>query len=667
MSLSARVARAFATDGVLAAMRPRLVPRDGQMRMAQEVAQTIEDGGILVAEAGTGIGKTYAYLVPVLLSGSRAMVSTATKALQDQLFKRDIPGLLAAMVIPARVAMLKGRASYLCQNRLADARQRVPEIDTVRLSELAQVERWATCTTTGDLAEVGVLEDDSPLVPLVTSTSENCLGTGCPHAAACHVNQARNAAMAADIVVINHHLFFADMNVRAAGGAGLLPTVTTMVFDEAHHLNDVGLQFLACQWSTSQLELFSRDLEKAGSQRILGTSDWRATVGCIDECIETLRAMCSGLGIDRLAWRGNAPAGIDAGIWTRLVNRLVAALKSAQTSLTQVQDQSAALRQLWECATSLVERTNLFSEATPPGLVRWLEPGSNVRFSQSPLSIAKAIQVHLPTSHGSTAVRRRSWVFTSATLGHDAALSWFVDSCGLQEARLLRVDSPFDYAMQAALYVPRHLPKPNHPMHSDCVALLTAQCAEILGGRTLVLTTTLRALRSIGAMLHQYHSGPSCIEVLVQGEHSKRELIARFCRAPEPGRRGGILVASASFWEGLDVSGDALQLVIIDKLPFAPPDDPLVAARSRELESEGKKPFLNLHLPLAAVALKQGAGRLIRSEADRGILVICDARLVQTGYGKKILKALPPMTELSTHEQFLKAIAALTTTSTKVG
>jgi ATP-dependent DNA helicase DinG len=339
-------------------------------------------------------------------------------------------------------------------------------------------------------------------------------------------------------------------------------------------------------------------------------------------------------------------------------------MQALAVALDAVQDSAPVLRLLLQRLDTLCANVTLFAMPTPSGKVRWIEAGASVRFFESPLGIATALQAMLATPAAEVDLGRRSWIFTSATLGHDAQLSWFIDTCGLQGASVLRVESPFDYATQAALYVPRHMPLPGDPRHSDCVALLTAQAVELLGGRTLVLTTTLRAMRSIGDALRLHLPPHGGIEVLVQGQRSKRELVERFSNRGADCPRGAVLVASASFWEGFDMPGEALQMVVIDKLPFAPPDDPVLAARAGDLISAGKKPFVELHVPLATLALRQGAGRLIRRETDRGVLVICDVRLTRSGYASKMLRALPAMASIQDHEAFMQYVANLTKAST---
>ena len=658
------VQAAFATSGPLAAAAPGFRAREGQTRLALAVARVLEQGGQLVAEAATGVGKTFAYLVPALLSGERVLLSTATKTLQDQLFGRDLPLLTKALGVPVRLALLKGRASYLCLHRLDFASQNI-DMSAPRLrGQLSKVELWAKSTRTGDLAELPELDERSPLIPLVTSTRENCLGADCPKYQACHVNLARRQAMAADVVVINHHLFFADLAIRESGMAELLPTVRAVVFDEAHQLNETGIQFLGRHLASGQLLDFARDLLAAGLAQARGLADWSLLAGAVEQALRALRlAAGTARGSTRLRWVGAAPEGLDEADWLRALAQLGQALDGAGAALEQVIELSPDFARLHERAIALAERAARFAAPVEPALVRWVDVGTGLRLVESPLDIAEAMRSRLlaaPADAGRAPERARAWVFVSATLGDDERLSWFTGPCGLQDAEVLRVGSPFDYAHQAALYVPTPFARPGEPAHPAQVAQLAGDAAAHLSGRTMVLTTTLRALRAIGEALAERFGAGSGIEVLVQGAFPKRVLMERFRAAGAHGRPGCVLVASASFWEGVDLPGDALQLVVIDKLPFPPPGDPLVEARCRRIEAQGRSAFADYSVPEAAVALKQGAGRLIRRESDTGLLVICDTRLASMGYGRRLLAALPPMRRLATPLEFDAALAALT-------
>ncbi|MBS0451923.1 MAG: ATP-dependent DNA helicase [Proteobacteria bacterium] len=667
-ALEERVREVFAQGGALSRAAEQFRERDGQTRMALAVAQVIAEGGPLVVEAGTGVGKTFSYLVPALLSGERVLLSTATKALQDQLYGRDLPRLVDALGLPVRTALLKGRASYLCLHRLELAR-RDASPERVSQRALAKIEQWSQATRTGDLAELPGLDERSPIIPLVTSTRENCLGAQCPQFRACHVNLARREALAADVVVVNHHLFFADLSVRESGMAELLPTVRVVVFDEAHQLNETGVQFLGVQMGSAQALDFSRDVLAAGLQHARGLVDWQTVAAGVERAARELRlSVGKQWPGTKLRWTDAAPEGIAPGPWQNALEELQQAFEHAADGLAMVSELSPDFVRLHERAVELAGRSERFAQPCAPESVRWVDVGNQLRLVESPLDIAQAVKRRMlktdsPPTEEEGGQSRRSWIFTSATLGDEPQLRWFTEPCGLEDATVLRVSSPFDYPEQAALYVPRNFPKPNDPSHSAQVARLAGRGAALLGGRTLVLTTTLRALRTIGDDLRrQFEQGDAAhaLEVLVQGELPKRVLMDRFREGAGHGRPGCVLVASASFWEGFDAPGDALQLVVIDKLPFPPPNDPLVEARSKRLESQGRSAFNDYFIPEAAVALKQGAGRLIRRESDRGVLAICDTRLTAMGYGKRLLAAVPGMRRLESEADFDAALSDLT-------
>ena len=573
---------------------------------------------------------------------------------------------MAALGVPVTIALLKGRASYLCLHRLELSRQEAQIQSSVSLRALAKIEQWAQVTRTGDLAEMAGLDERSPLLPLVTSTRENCLGAQCPSFRSCHVNLARREAMAADVVVINHHLFFADLAVRESGVAELLPSVRIAIFDEAHQLNETGVQFLGTNLTTGQLLDFSRDMLAAGLQLARGLVDWQKVVAATEQAARELR-LCVGKQYPgtKLRWLGASPEGVDANGWAKALEAVHASCVQAGEALDTVSEIAPDFVRLHERALRLASRTESFGRPCETGSVRWVDVGTQLRLVESPLDIAKAMKTRVLGASGDGTPSAKSWIFTSATLGDDEKLSWFTVPCGLTEATVLQVGSPFDYARQAALFVPPDFPKPGDPSHTGRVAECAADWAGRLGGRTMVLTTTLKALRAIGDALQTAFEHSADMEVLVQGALPKRVLVERFRAGNSNGQKGCILVASASFWEGIDFPGEALQLVIIDKLPFPPPNDPLVEARSKLIESEGRSAFTDYFLPEAAVALKQGAGRLIRRESDRGVLVVCDSRLVSMGYGRRLTKALPAMKRLSSEQALLEELDGLTRTCTR--
>ena len=652
--LEQAVTAAFARGGALAQADANHVEREVQLRMALGVAQAIESKSALVAEAGTGVGKTFAYLVPTLLSGARALVSTATKSLQDQLFLRDIPRLRDALKLPVTVALLKGRSSYLCLHRLNQARQAETLPDRWAVRTLAKVEQWSHVTVSGDLAELDGLDERSSVIPLVTSTRENCLGQECPQFRQCHVVKARREAMLADLVVVNHHLFFADMSLRDTGVAELLPSVEVALFDEAHQLTEAGVQFLGTTLGTAQVIDFARDMLGIGLQQARGLQPWQELAAACDRAARDLRIAAAGRlrdlrGTIKLRW--NERGGLDD--FKLGLEGVRDACEAAVASLKIVVDMAPDFSKLMERANHFAALAQAFAEPAEDGNVRWIDVSPHqARLVESPLDIRDALREQM-------AAAPKAWVFTSATLGDDDRLSWFTESAGLTDARTLRLGSPFDYAANARLYVPRGFPKPNEPDHPASVAVLAARCARALGGRTFVLTTTLRALQAIGERLKQeFDANGDSLQVLVQGQIPKRQLMQQFLAQPR-----SVLVGSQSFWEGIDVPGDALQCVLIDKLPFPPPNDPLVEARVKRLEGEGRNPFADYFVAEAAVSLKQGAGRLIRSETDRGLLVVCDPRMAGMNYGKRLREALPPMTMVATEAEALDWLVSLQATA----
>ena len=616
--------------------------------MAAQIAHALQVRGTLVAEAGTGVGKTFAYLVPLLLSGKRALVSTATKSLQDQLFLRDLPRLAEALKVPLRLALLKGRASYLCRWRLQQAQVSGQLPDRFALRALNRVAIWAQGTRSGDLAEIEGLDERSPVIPLVTSTRENCLGTECPEHRNCHVMQARRDAMAADLVVVNHHLFFADLALRDSGVAELLPTVDAAVFDEAHQLVEAGVQFLGTTLATGVALELGRDLLAAGLQHARGLQPWAELQLDVERATRELRLAAAGThrevrGTLKLRWDERADELLDP------LRSLADAALAAAAAAAAVAETTPEFPKLEQRARALAALARRFAQDAAAGQVRWVDlTPQQARLVESPLDIRDMLTQQRAASS-------KAWIFTSATLGDDEGLSWFTATTGLEDAQRLRVGSPFDYAANARVWVPARLPLPNAAGHPAAVGALAARCAVALGGRTFVLTTTLRVLPLVAeALKAQALELGHELTVLVQGTEPRRALLQRYGDG-----RGCVLVGSASFWEGIDMPGDALQCVLIDKLPFPPPGDPLVEARVKQLREQGRNPFEDYFVAEAAVSLKQGAGRLIRTESDRGLLVLCDPRVRQMGYGRRLIAALPPMGVLKEEAEALDWLAEL--------
>lgn len=685
--LSAAVVAAFAADGALARSNPGLRPRAGQRDMAVAVARALQTGEPLAVEAGTGTGKTFAYLVPVLLSGRRTLLSTATHNLQDQLFWRDIPAVSQALGLPLRVALLKGRSSYVCLQRLEQARRGAVGMlqDPAWAAALDRVQRWAIQSHRGDLAELTGLDERSPLRPVVSSTLENCLGSVCPQWANCHVNRARQQALEADWVVINHHLLLADQPLREAGAAELLPDAEVVVVDEAHQLRDTAVQVLGHAIGSVDLQAMARDLAVLGPLRARGLGPWSHLALVLEQAARAVSGLYRGGAAphQRLRWATDAPQGLDAGHWAEAAGRVAVALEAARRALSATADAAVELAQLHGQLCRLQQDWAGLTQTPPDGSptwsgdVRWLEwggGGAGAGVTAWRLVGAPAdASGWLPALMQTAAPHGRPWVFTSATLGTDEGLTWFTRPLGLDRGaglRTLRVPSPFDHAAQASLYVPDDLPEPLQPEHTVALAAKVARWATRLGGRTLVLTTTLKAAQVMAETLQQHlrHQNGRALDVLTASQRSRRDALVRFHAAgADPQHPGAILVASMAFWEGVDLAGDVLQLLVMDKLPFAPPDDPLIEARVRLSEARGHRAFDTVHLPEAAMALKQGVGRLIRSETDCGVVVIADRRLLTRSYAGRLLEALPPMRRLLDEAELSSTLdgLVLTRVSTK--
>jgi len=621
--LSAALERAFAADGPLARAVPGFRLRRQQLEMAQAIHAAIERTGVLVAEAGTGTGKTFAYLVPALLAGGKVIVSTGTKTLQDQLFDRDLPAVRDALACGGSAALLKGRANYVCVYRLrrAAAEARLPTRE--QAIQLKRIERFAVVSATGDRADLADVPEDAPVWAHASSTRENCLGQSCPDYADCFVMRARRNALAADVVVVNHHLFFADVVLRDEGIAELLPTCNTVIFDEAHQLPETARLFFGESVSSSQLVELARDarleLRAAGG----ASPELDALANRLEKAARDLRLAVGEPG-GRLAW---SQALRLAGFPEALGN-LDHSLKLLREPLAMQAERSEGLESCARRAAAAAATLARMSEESAAE-VRWTEVFAQaVQLHVTPLSSAELFRKQMDG-------RPRAWIFTSATLAVGEAFGHFTGELGLAEAEARRWASPFEFARQALLYVPRGLPAdPNAPGFTEAVIEAALPVLEASGGRAFLLFTTLRALRRAHELLHERLRFP----LLVQGTGSRSELLARFRSLGN-----AVLLGSQSFWEGVDVRGEALSLVVIDKLPFAPPDDPVLAARIEALRAQGGNPFNELQLPQAVLQLKQGAGRLIRDENDRGVLMLCDPRLVLKPYGGRILKSLPPM------------------------
>ena len=625
--MSAEVERFFSDQSPLAAEVASFRPRAQQREMALAVAEAIRDNTILVVEAGTGTGKTFAYLVPALLNGGKVIISTGTKNLQDQLFQKDLPMVRDALRAPVSVALLKGRANYVCHYHLERAQTDGLFKTREDIKHLGKIKQYAKVTQSGDKSGLADVPENAPIWMQVTSTRDNCLGQECPQHKDCFVLKARSEAMKADIVVVNHHLFFADVMLRDEGVAELLPACNTVIFDEAHQLPETASLFFGESLSTTLLLDLARDtrIEAAAAAK-----DFAPLPKAADELDKAARDL-------RLVFKkeGRLPAAA-----TENLKEFAPALKTLGEKIAQLNgllekqaERSEGLENCWVRVQALSQQLAKWQKGEEPDQVRWLEIfHHSLQLNTTPLSIAEIFERQIGGS-------ARAWIFTSATLAVKQDFSLYQSEMGLLKAKTACWDSPFNYAEQALLYVPQNLPEPNTDGYTEAVVQAALPLIEASKGRAFLLFTSLRAMQRAHEILQAEFDRRSWdYPLLLQGEGSRNEMLSRF---REHGN--AVLLGSQSFWEGVDVRGEALSLVIIDKLPFAPPDDPVLAARIEQMKKQGRNAFMEYQLPRAIITLKQGAGRLIRDETDRGVLMICDPRIIGKHYGKRIWQSLPPM------------------------
>ncbi|HKB74313.1 MAG TPA: ATP-dependent DNA helicase [Burkholderiales bacterium] len=638
-----RLQAVFDRRGPLAARIPEYRVRSQQLEMANRVSEAIRDNAVLVCEAGTGTGKTFAYLVPALLSAGKVILSTGTKTLQDQLYHRDLPTVRTALNVPVTTALLKGRANYVCHYHLERNLAEVGSSGREVIRDLQRIVSFARVTRSGDKSELADVSEEAPAWNLATSTRENCLGQSCPRFRDCFVMAARREALAADLVVVNHHLFFADVMLKDEGMAELLPACNTVIFDEAHQLPETATLFFGESLSTGQVIELARDVRAEALSGAKDMPDPLRLTAALDKAARDLRLALPGEGA-----RFAAVSARRKREFSDALAALDSALSSVCAALDVLCERSEGLARCAERARTAHALLERWCDDSRADLVRWIEVFSHsLRLNATPLSIAGIFRRQLDG-------HPRAWIFTSATLAVAGDFSHYRSEMGLDNARSACWDSPFDYAAQALLYVPKKLPDPNSDEHTRAVVAASLPVIQASGGSAFLLFTTLRAMRLAHELLREeFRRRALGFPLMLQGEGSRSELLERFRRLGN-----AVLLGSASFWEGVDVRGDALSLVVIDKLPFAPPDDPVLAARLDSLEREGGNPFLGYQLPQAVISLKQGAGRLIRDETDRGVLVICDPRLFSKPYGRRILASLPPMKLVRELDQVLSFVAA---------
>ncbi|MDN3610525.1 ATP-dependent DNA helicase [Vibrio ostreicida] len=638
------ISKTFSAQGALGKAIAGFQPRQAQLDMAESVGQAIRDNRQLVIEAGTGTGKTFAYLVPALQSGKKVIISTGSKNLQEQLFHRDLPLMVGALGFLGQVALLKGRANYLCLDRLS--RQMLEShghhADPTLLSQLVKIRSWASETKSGDLGECTAIAEDSPVMPAITSTNDNCLGKECPSYQDCYVLKARKKAMDADVVVVNHHLFLADLAIKETGFGELIPEAEVFIFDEAHQLPDIASHYFGQSLSSRQIQELSKDIE-IGYRT--DAKDMRQLQKVAEKLGQTSMDLRIALG--EAAFRGNWREALQSvGITTQL-DRLRESLDFCLDVLKLALGRSQLLDAAFERANLIQTRLTRVCDVSITGYSYWYETTPR-HFSLhiTPLSVSDKFKELIELKSG-------AWIFTSATLGVSGDFGHFTSRLGLQPTSELSLPSPFDYQTQARLCVPRYLPEPNSPGLAQKLVAMLSPVIEQNQGRCFFLCTSHSMMRDLGEQFRDSLTLP----VLVQGETSKQQTLAQFMDLGN-----ALLVATGAFWEGIDVRGDALSCVIIDKLPFTAPDDPLLKARIEDCQLRGGDPFAQVQIPDAVITLKQGVGRLIRDKKDKGALIICDNRLVTRDYGGIFLASLPPIPrtrDLGAVKDFLKQISSI--------
>ena len=612
----------FAENGILAGQVAGYRCRPGQHRMAAAVADAIEYSGSLVVEAGTGTGKTLAYLIPALLSGRKVVIATGTKSLQQQLYAKDLPAALKASGSQVKVALLKGRSNYLCLHRYELA-QSDPQVWRMARGAIGQLRDWAISTEDGDLDAHADAAELGPLWPRITANADNCLGSECPKFDQCHLVRARREAMQADLVVVNHHLLLADLTLREQGLGEVLPGADAYIIDEAHQWPEVAGQFLGLRVSAAQLLELIEDLRRESLKEKVATPALQDVQNRTEQALAELGRSTGQIAPgERGAW----PQGLDEALQT--VEAVVTELAE------QIQPLAPAGKGLEQClqrAELYAQRLGTLSEAGG-GMVRWVEmQRRGPSMSQTPLDVSADL-TQMMGRHGG------AWILTSATMTVNGDFASFLQRVGMPQAETLSLPSPYNYERQSLMLLPEGMPDPNSRDYSAAVSRCILPLIHASGGGCFLLCTSHRAVQEHAENLSRAFEWP----LFVQGAAPRDRLLADF---RESGN--GILVATSSFWEGVDVRGDALRLVIIEKLPFASPGDPVVAARSKALQDEGRSPFMEQHLPQAVTSLRQGVGRLIRDVDDRGLLVVCDPRIRSKSYGRLFLRSLPPIPQTS--------------------
>lgn len=621
MKLTDAIIDVFSIDGDLSRHIKGFRPRDEQLEMAQVVAEAIESKSTVIVEAGTGTGKTFAYLAPVLLAGKKTIISTGSKNLQDQLFNRDLPAIKKALGYSGKIALLKGRSNYLCLERLDQVIAQGVLGDKSVLTDLSKVRRWNNSTQSGDLSECIELAEDSPILPQLTSTSESCLGSDCPNYAECYIAKARKKALNADLVVVNHHIFFADMAVKENGFGELIPNAEAIIFDEAHQLPDIASQYFGQSLTSRQLFELCKDINIVYRTELKDMQQLGNIADTLQKIIQDFRLLL-GEGNQRGNWRDLSKQSMVA----KAFNLLQEKLEFLSEVIKLVLGRSQTLDSIFERLEAIKVQLERLAETNVVGYCYWYETiGRQFGLHITPLTVADKFGSQV-------ANKEAAWIFTSATLAVGADFQHFCQRLGISPHKQKILPSPFNYCEQALLCVPRYLPPTNRPNTLTALGEMLLPLIEANQGRCFVLCTSYAMMRGLA----EYFRAQSELSILLQGESAKTQLLTQFVE-----EKHSVLVATSSFWEGVDVRGDALSLVIIDKLPFTAPDEPLLKARIEDCRLQGGDPFNDIQIPEAVIALKQGVGRLIRDVTDRGAVVICDNRLVTRAYGETFLKSLP--------------------------
>lgn len=623
MKYTDKIDHAFSPEGWLSTNIQGFRPRAAQLEMAQAVGRAVKFATPVVVEAGTGTGKTFAYLVPALLSGKKTIVSTGSKNLQDQLFNRDLPTIQKALKYKGKVALLKGRANYLCLERLDQLIAMGVAGDRSVLADLSKVRKWHQSTKTGDLSECTTIAEDSPILPQLVSTTESCLGADCPNYKDCHVVQARRKAMEADLVVVNHHLFCADMAVKETGFGELIPEAELVIFDEAHQLPDIASQYFGQSLTSRLLFDICKDSNIVYRSELKDLAQLGKAADHLQKTVQDFRLLMGGEG----QVRGNLRELFNDQKVVNGLTKISENIDFLSDVIKKSLGRSETLDKIFERLAEVKILLKKFADTTVTGYCYWYEAnGRSFGLHITPLTVADKFSEQMKSLQS-------GWVFTSATLEVGGSFNHFCYRLGIENAEQLVLQSPFDYEKQSLLCVPRYLPDSNKSHTLTTLGEMLKPVIEANKGRCFLLCTSYYMMRGFADYLREHTN----LNVLLQGETSKAKLLEKFVKEEH-----SVLVATQSFWEGIDVRGDDLSLVIIDKLPFTSPDEPLFKARIEDCRLQGGEPFNDIQIPEAVITLKQGVGRLIRDVTDRGVVIICDNRLVMRNYGATFLKSLPP-------------------------